>query len=85
MNSAIASALMHFLWQGAAIACALAVALIFVRAPRFRYGLAFVALLAMLVVFALTMWLALPVEPPPSAIRFAVPWTISILANRLLQ
>lgn len=79
MNSAISSALMHFVWQGAAIACALAIALIFVRSPRVRYGLAFLALMALPIVFGVTVWLAMPAETERIVTRFIVPWTPGFL------
>ncbi|MEP6961142.1 MAG: M56 family metallopeptidase [Acidobacteriota bacterium] len=57
------TALLHFLWQGAAIALALAIALCFAKSPRTRYTLACFALLAMPVVFLATLWLTRPSQP----------------------
>jgi beta-lactamase regulating signal transducer with metallopeptidase domain len=58
--------LIHFLWQGTAIALALAIALAVVprRAARIRYAAGCFALLLMLIVPAVTAWqLADPSEP----------------------
>ena len=58
--------LIHFLWQGTAIALALAMALAVLprRAARMRYGAGCFALLLMLLAPALTAWqLADPSEP----------------------
>lgn len=55
------TALLHFIWQGAAIAFLLAVALVFVKSARARYAWACTALLAMPVAFALTLALLQPV------------------------
>jgi hypothetical protein len=79
MNTALTSALLHLIWQGAAIACLLAVALIFAKSAHLRYRLACVALLAMPVVFAITFGLALPPDPLPMRLPlfFAIPPTVS--------
>jgi hypothetical protein len=58
--------LIHFLWQGTAIALALAMALAVLprRAARIRYAASCFALLLMLIVPAVTAWqLADPSEP----------------------
>ena len=58
--------LIHFLWQGTAIALALAMALAVLprRAARIRYAAGCFALLLMLIVPAVTAWqLADPSEP----------------------
>jgi len=62
--------LFHFLWEGAAIAALLLVALHVLRpaAARVRYGLACAALLAMPLAFAITLGVSLPAQPA----RFAV-------------
>lgn len=57
------TALLHFVWQGAAIAFLLAVALVFVKSAKARYAWACAALLAMPVVFGVTLWISMPNEP----------------------
>src|SRR5579871_3257948 len=57
---AIAVALWHFLWQGAAIAIALAVALRLSRGARARYAAASLAAVAMLGAFGATIALSIP-------------------------
>ncbi|MEO5926838.1 MAG: GWxTD domain-containing protein [Bryobacteraceae bacterium] len=78
MNIALTSALLHFIWQGAAIACALAIAMNFVKSARARYGLACVALLAMPAAFAITFEIALPPRPLPMRVPvfFTIPPTL---------
>jgi len=71
MNSALSSALLHFVWQGAVLAFLLAAALVFVKSARVRYGLGCTALLAMPIAFAATFILMLPTEP----MRFPVYFT----------
>jgi GWxTD domain-containing protein len=85
MNTAFASALMHFVWQGSGIACLLAIAMIFVHSARGRYVLATVALFSMPMVFGLTAWLALPAASEPGAARFLVPWTTVVPDNTALS
>jgi GWxTD domain-containing protein len=60
LRLAVASALLHFLWEGAAIALLLAVALQLSRrsSARLRYGLACFAMLAMLASFSATFLIA---------------------------
>jgi GWxTD domain-containing protein len=58
------SALLHFIWQGAAIAFLLAVVLAFAQSARARYAWACAAMLAMPVAFAITFWMSLPPERP---------------------
>ena len=65
MNTALTSALLHFLWQGAAIAFLLTVALSFAKWSRTRYALACAALFAMPLAFGITFALSLPPEPLP--------------------
>jgi len=57
--------LFHFLWEGIAIAAILAVALVFLRGSRVRYGAACVALAAMLVACAGTFIRVMPDQPAP--------------------
>jgi hypothetical protein len=60
---ALASALLHFLWEGAFIALLLAVALWFARGSvRARYAMAVLAMLAMPVIFAATFVLLIPIS-----------------------
>jgi GWxTD domain-containing protein len=67
LNSALAQALamslFHFLWQGALIAAVAAVALKFAARAQTRYAIACSALIAMPVVFAITLRLSIPSEP----------------------
>ena len=60
--------LFHSLWQGATLACMLAVALCFVQSPKVRYTLACGTLLAMLLAFAGTI--ALEFRTPGNPLRF---------------
>jgi GWxTD domain-containing protein len=60
--------LFHFLWEGIAIAAVLALALVFLRGSRVRYGAACVALAAMLVACAGTFIHVLPNQPAPQPI-----------------
>lgn len=55
-------ALVHFLWQGTAVALVLAAALPMCRGARLRYALACAAMLAMLALFAGTAMLSVPEE-----------------------
>lgn len=59
---ALAAALLHFLWQGAAVACLTALALLlFTKADsRIRYALACGGLTMMLAAFLVTIWLHMP-------------------------
>lgn len=77
--SALSSALVHSVWQCAAIAGTLAVLPIFVRTPRMRYAFACFALAGMPVAFGITVWLALPQAPVDTGTRFVVP--VGILAR----
>ena len=58
--AALAGALLHFLWEGAALALLLAVALLIFRDPRVRYALAGIVLFAMPVVFIVTAAIVYP-------------------------
>jgi len=71
LAEALGWTLFHFLWEGAAIAALLLVALYVCRpaAAHWRYGLACAALLAMPVAFAVT----LAVSMPPAAAHFTLP------------
>ncbi|MEZ5404387.1 MAG: GWxTD domain-containing protein [Bryobacteraceae bacterium] len=70
-NATLAWALLHFLWQGALIATALAVALRFAASPRVRYALACAALAAMTLAVPVTCLTAAappaPIALPPDA------------------
>ncbi|MEO8100150.1 MAG: GWxTD domain-containing protein [Acidobacteriota bacterium] len=72
MTAALTSALLHSLWQGAAIALALAVALCFARSSRTRYTLACSALIALPLAFAATIFVGLP--SANAAPRFVTPF-----------
>ena len=75
--------LVHFVWQGAAVALVLAIALLTLRrkAPNMRYLAACLALAAMAVAPAITMWATSPassasastIEPPVEPITLAPP------------
>src|SRR5689334_17994060 len=52
MNQALGWTLLHFVWQGAAVALLLAAVLPAVRTARVRYGAACFAMLAMAAAFA---------------------------------
>ena len=60
LSEALGLALVHLLWQGAIVAAALAVSLVFLRSSRIRYVAGCVALFAMLASFALTLTHFLP-------------------------
>ena len=68
---ALAWALFHFLWQGAAIGLALAIALCFCRAARVRYLLACAAMASMVLAFAVTLAICWPAAGPQSKIPAA--------------
>jgi len=55
MTDLVGMTLVHFIWQGAAIALVLAASLRFARDPRIRYGMACAAMSAMLVSVAVTL------------------------------
>ena len=63
LQTALAWAIVHFLWQGAAVAAALGATLFFCRSPRIRYIGASVALAAMLASFAVTLAISWPADP----------------------
>jgi GWxTD domain-containing protein len=63
LQTALGWALFHSLWQGAAIAAALATALWFIRTSRARYLCACGALLSMLVSFGVTLAICWPADP----------------------
>lgn len=65
MTEALSAALFHFLWQGALLALAPMLALLF-RSPRIRYAAACTALFAMPVAFGITF--ALSIRQAGSAI-----------------
>jgi GWxTD domain-containing protein len=76
LAQALGWALVHFVWQGAAIACALAIVQAVARpvSARVRYGLACLALAAMPIAFAATMALSFPragTRDPAAHLRFA--------------
>ena len=72
---ALGWALVHFLWEGAAIALVLAAVLPICRRAKTRYGVACVAMLAMLVAFGITLAVSIPdqraVAPPPRVMAAA--------------
>jgi GWxTD domain-containing protein len=73
---ALGLALFHFLWEGAAIAAALALALCILKSPRARYAAACVVLAAMPLACAITFFQALPQQ----ALRFGPPPAFPALA-----
>jgi GWxTD domain-containing protein len=72
---ALGWALAHFVWEGAAIAAILAVALAIFRgsSARLRYGLACAALAAMPIAFGVTFALSLPPSPTRTIIPIPLP------------
>lgn len=66
--NALAAALLHFLWEGAALAFLLAIALAIFQAANTRYAIACIALFAMPVAFVATLALLYP-----HALTFANP------------
>jgi GWxTD domain-containing protein len=62
-------AIVHFLWQGALIACVLFIALRCTTSPRLRHGFAATALLLMPFCFFFTAWRMAPIEPSRIATR----------------
>jgi GWxTD domain-containing protein len=96
LNSSVAQALgwslFHFLWQGALIAAAAAVALKFAARAQTRYAIACCALLAMPAVFAITLRLSIPQAPTvatranlPTALPAAIPPLDPVPASRDLS
>jgi GWxTD domain-containing protein len=75
MTQALASALFHFLWQGAVLALVPALALMF-RSPRVRYAAACVALFAMPVVFAVTLAVTIPAAGSRAVIPIGLPQAV---------
>jgi len=71
LANALGWALVHFVWQGAALAAVLAAILFVIRpaSARVRYGAACLLLLAMPIAFGVTLALLLPAHP----VRAAVP------------
>ncbi len=73
---AVGWSLIHFLWEGAAVAAVLAVLLFLNRraTSRFRYAISCLALLVMPVAFGITLAVLRPHEPiriaPPLSVRF---------------
>src|SRR5262245_45093741 len=63
MSSALQQALLSFIWQGALIGVLLAVLQRFLSAPRIRYIAASIALLAMPVVFTISVVVTLESAP----------------------
>jgi hypothetical protein len=63
LSQALGWSLFHFLWQGALIAAAAAVALKFAARAQTRYAIACAALIAMPAVFAITLRLSIPQSP----------------------
>jgi len=63
---ALGRALLHFLWEGAAIAALLGALLALARSARARYGLAVAAMLALPLVFGITWLLCIPAGRLPS-------------------
>lgn len=60
LAEALGWGLLHFLWQGALIAAAAAIAMKIAQSARTRYAIACSALLSMPAVFAVTAWLSIP-------------------------
>ncbi|MEX2262493.1 MAG: M56 family metallopeptidase, partial [Bryobacteraceae bacterium] len=60
LAGAVGWTLLHSLWEGAIISVVLAAALLALRSPRARYAVAFLAMLVMPVLFALTLVRMMP-------------------------
>lgn len=60
LAAALGWALLHFVWQGAAVALLLAVMLSVLRSSRARYAATCAALFSMPLMFAMTTWISLP-------------------------
>lgn len=74
---ALGRALLHFLWEGAAVAALLAALFLFARSARVRYGLALAAMLSLPLVFAITWAICLdPAVPLGAAPHFPAPYRI---------
>lgn len=72
---ALGGALLHFLWEGAAVAAVLAILLSVLRTPRARYRAAATALAVLPLAFAVTIALTIPANItyiPPAAPHFRV-------------
>jgi GWxTD domain-containing protein len=78
--TALGWALAHFIWEGAAIAAILAVALAVFRgsSARLRYGLACAALAAMPIAFGVTFVVLLPHSPTRTIILIPLPEPLQI-------
>jgi beta-lactamase regulating signal transducer with metallopeptidase domain len=70
---ALGLSLVHFLWQGAAIAVVLRLVLAFCRAPRARYGWSLAAMAAMAAAPAATFWALASGSAEPGAAAMIVP------------
>ena len=68
---ALAWALVHFVWQGAAIALLLAVGLGLCRASRVRYAMACGAMVAMVLAFGVTLAVCWPARTPSAKLAAA--------------
>ncbi len=66
-------ALFHSLWEGAIIAIVLAATLAIVRSPRARYTAACLAMCAILVSFAVTLFWFVPRHPGQALVRNPIP------------
>lgn len=76
--NALAAALLHFLWEGAALALLLAIGLTIFHTAKTRYAIACVALFAMPVVFVATLALLYPHTLTfPNPLRWPVPASAS--------
>ncbi len=79
VTQALGLSLFHFLWQGALIAAAAAVALKFAARAQTRYAIACGALLAMPAAFALTLALSIPQAPATTGhITFTPAYSMNI-------
>ncbi len=77
VTQALGLSLFHFLWQGALIAAAAAIALRFTARAQLRYAIACGALLAMPAIFAVTLALSIP-QAPATAGHIAIAPTYSL-------
>jgi len=84
---ALGWALAHFVWEGAAIAAILAIALAMFRgsSARLRYGLACAALAAMPIAFGVTFAVSLPHSPVRTMVPIPLPEPTQVQFERVRE
>ena len=81
--AALGKTLLHSLWQGAAVALVLALALCFIRSSRGRYAAGCIAIVSLLGIFALTFTRVMPGPVERVASAGAAGETVSELRRTL--